>query len=86
MLDELSEPGVWRALPGSSADGDQVLAASSMPVRDQEAFLPPGRRRVRFIANRGANGIDGLVSTSAGAAGGDRGPNVGGPGRPRTGP
>jgi 2-succinyl-5-enolpyruvyl-6-hydroxy-3-cyclohexene-1-carboxylate synthase len=69
-LDELSEPGVWVELAGSLRDGDQVLAASSMPVRDQEAFLPPGRARVRFLSNRGANGIDGLVSTGAGLAAG----------------
>ncbi len=67
-MDELSEVGVWPALAEVLADGDQVLAASSMPVRDQEAYLPPGRARVRFISNRGANGIDGLVSTAAGAA------------------
>jgi len=67
-LSDLSEPGVWGALGGALQDGDSVLAASSMPVRDLEAFLRPGPEGVRFASNRGANGIDGLVSTSAGLA------------------
>jgi 2-succinyl-5-enolpyruvyl-6-hydroxy-3-cyclohexene-1-carboxylate synthase len=67
-LDELSEPGVWHALGRALRDGDSVFAASSMPVRDLEAFLRPGPEGVRFAANRGANGIDGLASTSAGLA------------------
>jgi 2-succinyl-5-enolpyruvyl-6-hydroxy-3-cyclohexene-1-carboxylate synthase len=71
-LDELSEPGVWDALGRALRDGDSVFAASSMPVRDLEAFLRPGPEGVRFASNRGANGIDGLVSTSAGLAAGSR--------------
>ncbi|HYU15476.1 MAG TPA: 2-succinyl-5-enolpyruvyl-6-hydroxy-3-cyclohexene-1-carboxylic-acid synthase, partial [Candidatus Acidoferrum sp.] len=63
-LDELSEPGTWLALGEALGDDDTVLAASSMPVRDLEAFLPSGPRRVRFYANRGTNGIDGQVSTA----------------------
>lgn len=64
----LNEPGVWPALAEVMRDGDQVFAASSMPVRDMEAFLLPGSKAVRFFANRGANGIDGLVSTASGLA------------------
>ena len=63
-----SEPAVHCALGGLYRDGDLVYTASSMPIRDQEAFLPPAPAAVRFLANRGANGIDGLVSSGIGAA------------------
>ena len=53
---------------GAYADGDLVYTASSMPIRDQEAYAAGTAADVRFLCNRGANGIDGLVSSGIGAA------------------
>jgi 2-succinyl-5-enolpyruvyl-6-hydroxy-3-cyclohexene-1-carboxylate synthase len=64
----LSEPAVHRALAAAYADGELVYTASSMPIRDQEAYAAGSDADVRFLANRGANGIDGLVSSGIGAA------------------
>jgi 2-succinyl-5-enolpyruvyl-6-hydroxy-3-cyclohexene-1-carboxylate synthase len=66
--DGASEPGVHATLGRLYADGELVYTASSMPIRDQEAFVASGPGRVRFLCNRGANGIDGLVSSGIGAA------------------
>jgi len=64
----LSEPLVQRLLGEAYRDGDRVLLASSMPVRDAESFLGTAPAAVTFHANRGANGIDGLVATASGLA------------------
>ncbi|MFW5883392.1 MAG: 2-succinyl-5-enolpyruvyl-6-hydroxy-3-cyclohexene-1-carboxylic-acid synthase, partial [Verrucomicrobiota bacterium] len=45
-----------------------IHVASSMPVRDFEFFWPTRARRVHPFANRGANGIDGTLSTALGIA------------------
>jgi 2-succinyl-5-enolpyruvyl-6-hydroxy-3-cyclohexene-1-carboxylate synthase len=73
-LDEPTEPGAHAALARLYRDGDLVYTASSMPIRDQEGFVPAGPRRVRFLCNRGANGIDGLISSGIGAAAASRRP------------
>jgi 2-succinyl-5-enolpyruvyl-6-hydroxy-3-cyclohexene-1-carboxylate synthase len=64
----ISEPALHRALGAAHRDGDLVYIASSMPIRDQEAFLSAGDPDVHFLCNRGANGIDGLLSSGIGAA------------------
>lgn len=65
---EPSEPALHLALGRAHRDGDLVYTASSMPIRDQEAFLAPAEADALFLCNRGANGIDGLVSSGIGAA------------------
>jgi len=49
-----------------------VFVANSMPVRDVEYFWPATDLRLALYFNRGANGIDGTLSTALGIAHGDR--------------
>ena len=67
-VDEPFEPKAWAELEPSLGDGAIVWVASSMPIRDVEAFFPSSPKRIRFFANRGANGIDGTIASAAGAA------------------
>jgi 2-succinyl-5-enolpyruvyl-6-hydroxy-3-cyclohexene-1-carboxylate synthase len=67
-LERPTEPGLQLALAAALGDGELVYTASSMPIRDPEAFLPAGPADVAFLCNRGANGIDGLISSGIGAA------------------
>ncbi|HEX7293726.1 MAG TPA: hypothetical protein VF259_04205, partial [Solirubrobacterales bacterium] len=64
----ITEPALHAALGQAHREGDLVYTASSMPIRDQEAFLPSSATDTLFLSNRGANGIDGLVSSGVGAA------------------
>ena len=53
-----------------------LFVASSMPVRDIESFWPARADPPRVLCNRGANGIDGTVSSAFGAAAAGAGPVV----------
>ncbi len=62
-----TEPAVARAVVRGVGAGTTLVVSSSMPIRDVERYAVP-RREVRVVANRGANGIDGVVSTAVGVA------------------
>jgi 2-succinyl-5-enolpyruvyl-6-hydroxy-3-cyclohexene-1-carboxylate synthase len=70
QLAENDEPFEGRAfaeLARLLPDGATLFASSSMPVRDLDTFFPASERRIRFLSNRGANGIDGVISSALGA-------------------
>lgn len=65
---EPTEPGVARTVSLAAGGGATVLVGSSMPVRDLEWFGAVRRDAPAVQSNRGANGIDGMVSTAMGIA------------------
>jgi 2-succinyl-5-enolpyruvyl-6-hydroxy-3-cyclohexene-1-carboxylate synthase len=66
---EATEPAVAVDVMTLLSDDGILVASSSMPIRDLEWYAP-ARDHVTVLANRGANGIDGVVSTAVGAASG----------------
>ena len=66
--DELSEPLVARALCDWLDPEVTLFVASSMPIRDVEEFAGVRDEPPRVLSNRGANGIDGTVSSAFGVA------------------
>ncbi|HEY4098426.1 MAG TPA: 2-succinyl-5-enolpyruvyl-6-hydroxy-3-cyclohexene-1-carboxylic-acid synthase [Baekduia sp.] len=67
--DDLNEPRVARELASAVPAGARVVVAASMPIRDVETFWPVDAPATA-LANRGANGIDGTISTAYGVAAG----------------
>jgi 2-succinyl-5-enolpyruvyl-6-hydroxy-3-cyclohexene-1-carboxylate synthase len=73
---DLSEPAIAVELGVLLPQTATLFVASSMPVREIETFWPVRPDPPRVLCNRGANGIDGIVSSAFGAAADGDGPVV----------
>lgn len=62
----LSEPAWMRHLLKALPAGSRVFLGNSLPIREWNLAMQVPAENVHFYANRGANGIDGLISTFLG--------------------
>lgn len=69
-----NEPGAVRMIAEAIPGGSILHTASSMPIRDVDLMFPSMERSVWITSNRGANGVDGFLSSGLGIAAADLGP------------
>jgi 2-succinyl-5-enolpyruvyl-6-hydroxy-3-cyclohexene-1-carboxylate synthase len=63
--DEPFEPLAYNVLADLA---ELIWVSSSLPIRDFESYFPRTDRPLTILSNRGANGIDGVVSSAVGAS------------------
>ena len=75
-FDTSGEVRIFRELLPLLPAGTDLMVSNSMPVRDFDFFAPAVAHAIRLHFNRGASGIDGIVSTAFGIAAGKKSPTV----------
>jgi 2-succinyl-5-enolpyruvyl-6-hydroxy-3-cyclohexene-1-carboxylate synthase len=70
------ESAVIRQCISQLPEGSALFSSNSMCIRDLDSFSGSGRKTLQLVANRGASGIDGNLSTLLGLAAGYRGPGM----------
>ncbi|WP_408007335.1 2-succinyl-5-enolpyruvyl-6-hydroxy-3-cyclohexene-1-carboxylic-acid synthase [Pseudalkalibacillus sp. A8] len=68
QTDELFEGKVFSQLNHLLPDETALFVGNSMPIRDFDSFFGKTDKEILGLANRGANGIDGVISTAFGVA------------------
>ncbi|MDB9357857.1 2-succinyl-5-enolpyruvyl-6-hydroxy-3-cyclohexene-1-carboxylic-acid synthase, partial [Nodularia spumigena CS-587/03] len=67
-IDQLIESKAAWLISQTLPPGTPLFIANSMPVRDVEYFWKPNNLGIKPYVNRGANGVDGTLSTGLGIA------------------
>lgn len=60
------EPAIAVALAQQLPARANLFVSNSMPIRDIERFFLTAREKIKIACNRGANGIDGIISSALG--------------------
>jgi len=66
--ERITEGEAIRGLVEVIPENSSIYVGNSMAVRDVDTFFPTNEKNISILANRGANGIDGMVSSGIGAA------------------
>ena len=67
-LDSWFEGTIAKSCFDSLSDGDSFFIGNSMPIRDVDMFVLTSEKKIYTYSNRGASGIDGIVSSALGVA------------------
>ncbi|MFD2446530.1 2-succinyl-5-enolpyruvyl-6-hydroxy-3-cyclohexene-1-carboxylic-acid synthase [Bacillus sp. CGMCC 1.16607] len=67
-LSDMDEGKLFALLADLLPDDSTLFVGNSMPIRDLDSFFFSNQKSIRVMANRGANGIDGVISSAIGAA------------------
>ncbi|MFE8703298.1 2-succinyl-5-enolpyruvyl-6-hydroxy-3-cyclohexene-1-carboxylic-acid synthase [Cytobacillus sp. FJAT-54145] len=68
LIKDLSEAKLFSQLTELLPEESTLFVGNSMPIRDLDTFFHFNQKSIHVMANRGANGIDGIVSSALGAA------------------
>jgi len=68
LNEQWMEETVVRDVVEQLPDPSSLYIANSLPVRHLDQFVAPNTKQIGVFGNRGASGIDGTVSSAAGAA------------------
>ena len=64
----VSEPGTINLILKSIPNNSNILVSNSLPIRDFDYFASKRKKNFKIYTNRGASGIDGIISTASGVA------------------